>query len=357
MNAEDCIMKLFLLTILIITYLLPENAIGIKTSVLEVLILFWLLYVISYILCAQAKKNKINKHEKNLQIKVLPQERTVLELGYLLKGRITSSMLGPSILELIRKKVLLLKKSSDGKDYIFVSNKNLNDFLTDSEKFLLNWFMNNIGNGESVSLSLIKRDAYTNSTYFLTCYYDWHSLASFEGTRAKLVETKSKIMDQALGYIALSIICILLGIIYHSSIHIVSLGILFTVILIVYISNYYFLRTEEGSNQYLYWRSFGKGIENLSVSKITKNITSLEKTVVYAKLLHKNVNKLLDYVSSKDKRLFDDNEFIMYAKSGDINRIYRKINRLVPGALVTSLIFSKNKGSRAPLKRAENKEV
>jgi hypothetical protein len=349
-------MKVLVLILLIIIYLLPSDAADLKVSLVSALSIVWTCYVAIFILYHQNNKNKKNKRKKRLFVKDIPSIMTPLELGYLLKGKIDSSMLGVSVMELIRKKALLLRYNPKRKDYVFIYNRNSIEEITNSERALLDWLLKKIGDGGKVPLSLIKKDARTNSSYFLSCYNNWHMLASFEGTKTNFFETKKNVVESSLAFVGLSLVMALLGLAMHVSLYLVTLCLLASVILIIYVS-FFYLRTNDGNEEYSKWISLSHSIKRGEACNNITDLTTISRFIVYAKLLHKRIDKSLNIILENNGHVYDNDEFIMYARGGIFNEICSKMNKLVPTALTLSFVFVKNNGSRATVRYKKDEEV
>lgn len=349
-------MKILLLILFLIINFIPQNYVTLKIYLMSGLLVFWIFYVLGFIWHVQKDRAVKNKFEKHLYIKDIPTVRTVVEVGYLLHGKIHSSMLGTSIIELVRKKALLLRYNPKDKDYVFIYNNVGSEKLTYAEKFLLDWLLSKIGNGQRVTFAHIKKDARTNSAYFLSCYENWNTLASFEGAKPNFFETKNNVVDGTIGFIVLSIILALLGLYNHLPTPLIIASLFATLILIIYINSFY-LRTKEGNSEYSRWVSFSHSIKRGDACNNISDLSSLERVIVYSKLMNQNTDKMMTTILTKDGCPFDNSEFIMYARSGIIDEICSKINKLVPTALLVSFVFARNKGSRASVKYKRKEEA
>jgi hypothetical protein len=304
----------------------------------------------------QKKKNNNNQYNQDVSIKNIPEKRTIIELGYLLNSKITSSILSASIINLIRKKALLLRYNPKKEDYVFLYNSNREDPLTISETFLLEWLLTKIGNGEKVSLSRIRKDALTNSAYFLSCYRDWSILAFFEGTKPKFFETRNYLFDDMVGYIILSIILSLLSLTINPWSFLVILSLISTLILIIYCNGFY-LRTSDGNAEHLRWIAFSKSIKKGDACNNIDDLSLIEQTLVYNILLNKDSSEMLSNLLKKNEQVINQSDFILYVKNGIIDDVYSKIKKLIPFALIISFFIPINRGSKAVVKHKKKEEV
>lgn len=349
-------MKILLLLLLVAVYFLFKSYAILAGYLISGLLVFWISCVIVFILYKRVCKIKLIKHGNSLNLRDIPQVRTITELGYLLNGKITPSMLGVSIMELVRKKALLLRYNPDNKDYIFLHNDAKSKELTSDESYLINWLFKIIGSGEKVSLSLMKREAITNSTYFLSCYNNWNEVASIEGAKSVFFETKKQTLNSVFGYIGLSILLAFLGMITHQSTFLIVFSLIATLILIIYIDSFY-MRTKYGNEEYSRWISFSHSIKRGDISKNITDLTSIGRIVVYATLLRRKFDVSLSKMLENSNHAFDNDEFIVSVRCGAFDEVCSKINKLVPRALVVSFFFSKNKGCSSAPKYSKNKEM
>lgn len=342
-------MKRLLLILVIVIALLPDGLKTMRVILMSGLILAWIIYVFSLVCYIRKRKKENIIKEDNLFIKDIPQLRTVCELSYLLNKKIDSQALGASIMDLVRKKALILKYNPENNDYIFVFNQEQNEKLTFAEKYLSDWLLTKIGNGQRIPLSLIKRDAYSNSAYFLACYNDWKVLASVEGTKPRFFEFTSDLLDNTIGYIILSIILGMFGLYSQVPVAIVVISLITTLVLILYVNSFY-LRTKEGNSEYNRWMSFMSSIKNGEACLYPSGLPSLEKTIIYAAVLKVNPKKMIETIISKNLYDIHESDIIRYAEAGVIDEISQDINKCVSRATAISFVFSKNKGSKANVK-------
>lgn len=354
---EEKYMKLLLLLLVAVIGIMPPELTTMKIILMTILFALWIVYVFIFIYRNQKKKHHDNRYQDHLYIKDVPRIRSVAELTYLMNGKINHDLLGISVMELIRKKALFLRYNQESDDYVFVANHNLDTYekTTYTEKYLLDWLLTKIGNGEKVSLSLIKKDAYTNSAYFLSCYDDWQIFASFEGTKPTFFESTKEIIDSIMGYIVLSIILALICL-YNNLLPVITvLSLVSTFILILYI-NSYFIRTKEGNSEYLRWKSFSNSIKKGDACNNISNLSILERVIIYAKILRVNPRTMMTNISAQNEGKIDDNEFIKYEMTGITDEICNKMKRFVSIALVISFFLPINKGSRAIVSRKNNRK-
>lgn len=342
-------MKVLLLILIIVINFLPHDYIDFKIVLLSIAMLSWIVYVLIVLCRLQKEKSSKNKRENDLYIKDIPKTRTVFELYYLLNKQIDAPVLGISLMELIRKKALLLRYNPKNDDYIFIYNSNIGEKLTHAENFLLDWILTKIGNGERVSFSLIKKDACTNSAYFLSCYEDWRMLASLEGTKPPFFEITNHIVDQMVAYISLSIFLALVSLFNSASPMITVPSLVSTLILIMYINSFY-LRTKDGNNEYYKWISFADSIKKGDACNNTSSLISLERVAIYSKILGVKANNMWTSISMGNICDITDSEFIKYAMIGIIDEIQMRMKKLVSAAMMISFVFPRNKGSRANVK-------
>ncbi len=206
-------------------------------------------------------------------------------VGYLLtKSNIKSEYLSASIMELIRKKVLLLEiDSNDHDNFIIRDAKIIDDNLTETEVLLKDWFINELGNGTFVTNKDIKKASKNSYESFLQKYNEWKNKVIAIGISNNYFEEngfkKFKYSLYSFLGIGLFIISTILDIISIFSI----LTVLLSIVSFIYII-FSQKRTGTGNDEYIKWKAlknfmldFGKMDE-----KELPEIHLWERYLVYA---------------------------------------------------------------------------
>ena len=208
----------------------------------------------------------------------LPASYPPAVMGYLYKFReIDDDDLTATLLDLIRRKYLILDaKGSSGvndknPDYLIkLNNEKSQDDLTESEKYLIRWFIKDIGNGEKVSSLQLKNycDDYSSAIKYNECSKNWYKLVKAEAKKYNFFEKSihsKKNNCLTLGVVLTIILSIVLLIISgysgYSYGSILMFGsVCFAVALGIYI-NSIDKRTKKGNEDYVRWKAFKKFLE------------------------------------------------------------------------------------------------
>jgi hypothetical protein len=335
-------MKVLGFILLLLIYFLPSGFTSMKTDLLTIFSIMWISFVIIFIIYEQKRKSGKNSFIYRQDIKEIPTIRSPVELGYLLKAKITSKMLGVCLMELVRKKALLLRYDNKNNDYVFIFN-DIHEELTDSEHYLLDWMLKDIGNGQRFSLALVSRDAHRNSAYFISCYHEWLANATIEGTKFNYFETIKHVTEKSIGYVILSLTLAFVGFNLIPT-YLTVLGLVATLILVLHTNSFY-LRTTSGNDEYSRWISFSHCINKQNELHDINDIRLIRRLILYIILLGKNASQTITRVLDNNSTKFESDEFVDYAKNGIVDEICTKMNKLVPQALIISFFHVKNNGS------------
>lgn len=208
----------------------------------------------------------------------LPADYPPAVMGYLYKFReIDDDDLTATLLDLIRRKYLILDaKGSSGvndknPDYLIKINqeKSQND-LTDSERYLIRWFIKDIGNGEQVSSLQLKSycDNYSSAIKYQESSRNWYKLVKAEAKKYNFFEKSihsKKNLCLAFG-IALSVILSIILLIisgysgYSYGAILMCSSIFIALALGIYISSID-KRSKKGNEDYVRWKAFKKFLE------------------------------------------------------------------------------------------------
>jgi uncharacterized membrane protein len=279
-----------------------------------VLFVFWFFIIIRIYL----------KYDKELKpsfqgkyFRELPGDYTPAEMSYLMSsGSLNPQDIMATLMDLVRKKQLLLNTDKHRKkglfgtkefySYVISINSNAPDIkLKSHESFLIDWFINGIGDGQAVSLEEIReyvkdRD---NALQFKSDYDDWCAEAISEAEKLNFIDNstrKGKVIGAIIGtlYLVAGLLIIILLYAPFAAALIVQ-----SVILMIY-SLTIKRRTAYGNEQYNMWvafKRFLKDFSNMEKAQIP-SIVIWEHYLVYAVSLGvaKEVIKQLPIVFSEN---------------------------------------------------------
>jgi uncharacterized membrane protein len=266
---------------------------------------------------------------------------------YLFKKKITPNAISALLLELIRKKHLKVE-SVGKKDYDLIKNIDSNEGLTEAEQYLKNWFINEIGNGQFVSLKDLKRasSSYKSSLQFMNAYNKWQDIVIKTGEKEKFFEDHFKIKLKVIQYAILGAIAItLLNVINQTDNALGYISLIPALIAIMYFVSFK-KRTVKGNEQYQQWRAFKRFLADFGrfSDKELPEIYLWEKYLVYATVLGV-ATKLAKTMKIKLENMdtpadFSINYTLLYLNNSlatDLtSTINHSINRTVSSAIANS---------------------
>ncbi|HHW30772.1 MAG TPA: DUF2207 domain-containing protein [Clostridiaceae bacterium] len=239
---------------------------------------------------------------KNEQFPSIPEDCTPAVASYLTTG----SFLGintvfATILDLIRKgylKISIIRdefiKFTDADNYIITQVKETDDSLLSHEKYFINWLINEMGNGKSISTQEIEYNSKHSSLKFHSSYNKWKTKVG-EDAVSKGYYDKSK---TGYGVLCLffSIALLIIGILtlaYDGTFGIVSL--IISITLFAYGIALFYRRSDYGYQQYKKWVEFIKYVKNHKdefSTEFTKEdfINSPDISLIYALSLGQKIN-------------------------------------------------------------------
>ncbi len=258
----------------------------------------------------------------------LPGDYTPAEMSILLSmGNVLTRDVTATLMDLVRKKQLILSsekalkkrlfKSSEVNEYTVSRNPKAPDIsLKKHEAFLMNWFIDTLGDGNSVNLDTIAEYAKTESKArkFKKDYDKWCELAKKEADKNGFFE---KIPKKGIGTgVAFSLLYLLLGVLILLIFSTAAGSILIVLFIILFIFSVRIgRRTAYGNEQKAMWDAFKNFLKDFSrLDKATMpSIVIWEHYLVYAISLGvaKEVIKQLPLVFN-DADLHDSGLTFMY---------------------------------------------
>lgn len=321
-----------------------------NSGVIIVFALFVVLLLIITIVCYKKHDKELKSEFYNEYYRELPAEYSPAVMGYLYKFReIDDDDLTATLLDLIRRKYLILDSNGSSgvndknPDYKIKLNKekSQND-LTESEKYLIRWFIKEIGNGEEVSSLQLSAycDSYTGAKQYQESSRVWYGLVKSEASKYKFFEknlSNVKVLYSIIGIllgiatiIGLSIMVNYSGYSFGAGLIFSASSLLFSYVLYV---NSIDRRTKSGNEDFVRWRAFKKFLEDFSSFEDypVPSIIIWEHYLVYATSFG-----IADKVSEQLKLKFNleeissvDTTFVVYFGLGH-HRIGR-FNRTIRG--------------------------
>lgn len=237
-----------------------------------------------FILCLIIFRRKINYIDKD-ELTIIPEDCTPAVAAVITSTPIDSKTTISTMLDLYRKGYISIDKYEDGSDDKFVikkNNKELRDLLS-HEKHFIHWFIDDMGDGSSVSSEAIEKFSKENGSDFYNYFTQWHKKINEDAViKGYYDKSKGKI---AAVLIILSILSLISGIgalIFEESIGFVSIPVSIT--LFAYGISLIYRRSDYGYEQYKRWMGFKKYMkeyrDNYTIEDINKN--SKDISLIYA---------------------------------------------------------------------------
>lgn len=240
------------------------------------------IFVLLFFVCYKKHDKEYVSEFYNEYYRELPATYPPAVMGYLYKFRdITDDDLSASLLDLIRRKYLILDThgNSGGDDerkfdYTIIKNKEKSTSdLTESERFLIKWFIDEMGDHEKVSSLQLKSycDSYSGATNYQKCSNKWYKLVKAEASKYKFFEDSTGAVKT--GYTAISVLIgvaliVIMTLISNYSGYIFGSSLWFGIICLVasFISylNTINKRSKKGNEDYVRWKAFKKFLEDFS---------------------------------------------------------------------------------------------
>ena len=205
-------------------------------------------------------------------------------LEYLLKRNITTLSLSATILDIIRKKGLEVSQVTK-KDYTLIKKEDNKTKLRKEETYVLDWLINDIGNGKEVNLNTIKKVSKNNDSAksFVDKYQRWVNL---EKTKAQSLDFyEDNLMFKMIGGLIaiLGIVLIIISFNFGIQNNIVIITTIMSILLLIYVISFK-KRTLKGNEDYVKWKAFKKFLLNFGRfrDKELPEIVLWEKYLVYA---------------------------------------------------------------------------
>ncbi len=257
-------------------------------TAINVFIFLW--YVGLVILVVKIYKKYDKEHKTNFNHKYyreFPNSYSPEIVEYLFKKKVTPLSISASILELIRKKHLKVEMIND-KDYKLIRNNDSKEELTESERHLIKWFIDEIGDGNAVTTKDIRNASnnYDKANEMLSSYELWREKIYDIAENEKFFEDNINIKIFPIIYSVLGAIIILfLNIFYADNIFGYS-TIPFAIISGIYFANFT-KRTIYGNERYHEWNAFKRFLMDFGrfKDKELPEVYLWEKYLVYATVL------------------------------------------------------------------------
>ena len=289
-------------------------------------------------------------------------------VSYLMYKNINNNAFSASILELIRKKALILQEVSvkkkkligekTEKDYTLTKNLDKSiEPITDTEQLILNLIIDEIGNKQSVNLSEIRdySKSYSNARSFMDSYNTWVNQATANAISENFYEDtlKAKILGSLYSLIVpiVSFITLIMSL---------NLGIFYIFNIISIIAIIYFIkitkRTPKGNEDYAKWnglKNFLLDFSNFDEKELPE-IKLWEKYLVYATVfgiadkvqdaMKVKIQNISDYDNTSFTFLYFNNWYFYHTLNTSINDSFSSARSTITNHEIASSTNSSSGG-------------
>ena len=317
--------------------------------VFQFISIMWFVGLVVIIYKIYKKYDKEYKSNFNAKyFRDFPSEHSPEVISYLMYKDINNNSFSASILELIRKKHLILEEtkvkkktlfgSNDKKDYkLTKNNENSIDKLTSSEKLLLNFLIDTIGDKNSVTLRDITNYSkkYTTAQTFMSKYNEWKNEALILSENENFYEdiggAKFKGIMYSIIIFALSALSLIIGI---------SMGLFYLLNIAGLIAIIYFAtmtkRTPNGNEMYNKWNALKNFLLDFSKmnEKQIPEIYLWERYLVYATVFD-IADKVQEYMKIRLQNMEYDDTVFTFLYLNDWY-FHSTLNRTLRESIVTS---------------------
>lgn len=305
----------------------------------RVLLIIWFCGLLVLVCKFYKKHDKEFKAEfKAKYLRDFPSEYSPTMVSYLMYKKINTNSFGACVLDLIRKKALILEKINTNS-----SNKNKYDYklkvnedfdlttLASDEKILYDLLIKMGDNKSGVTLNQIKKytSKYSDASIFITNYNNWQSESLRKAKEEGFFE-ENKSKRTYILYTLLLFLIVLIGTFMGLDIGNCYFVIFFDVVALIY-----FLsatkRTKKGNEEYRKWKALKRFLKDFGRlgEKDLPEVVLWEKYLVYATVfgIATKVQKAMKVNLSKLN--YTDSEYLFTYLYFDNYNFYRNINRTV----------------------------
>lgn len=236
------------------------------------------------------------------------------ELNLFMNSAIDSRAIMATLFDLTRREYIhidemtkdenrIYGKSSKREEFKFLKKSSLDNNLLEHERYLLNWLLNTIGDGEEFTTLDIEHFRKKQMTQFNKGYSEWSRLVKEELSTRGYSDDNNKTSGLIIILLGVAItIAAIISLVYENSIGIVA--VIIGIILFVLGFLLMFRKSDKGYVQYNLWKDIKNGLskyDNVDIS-IPK-----DKTLIYAVALGLSMKQL-----NERRRYYDNDYYPMY---------------------------------------------
>jgi uncharacterized membrane protein len=249
----------------------------------------WIIGAVIVAIYAYRKYDKEHVSDFKLEYhREFPAEYGPEVVEYLMKKNVTTVSLSAMILNIIRKKGLEIKEMGPNKkkkEYTLLKKDLTQNQLTADEAYVVDWLINDLGNGNEVALKDIKNASGSeiSAREFMAKYDKWLTLAKMNGVREEFYEDSLAFKIKGGLYCVLGIAIFVISIVLTVVHPLINITLILSVLLLIYIL-VFVKRTVKGNDHFVKWKAFKKFLVDFGRfdEKELPEIVLWEKYLVYA---------------------------------------------------------------------------
>jgi len=301
----------------------------------------WYLGLLGLLIFVYIKYDKEQKSSFDHDyLREFPAEYGPEILEYLLKQNLGGEALSASLLEVIRKKAFIIKEHSAKKEDYILKRGTPKEELTESEAFLVDWFLNDVGTKDQVTLKQIKNASSTNkkALKFYQKYEAWKGKVMTRAYHEDFFEHQDHIKIISCLYCFLGFLLFFLHITFDTN---MILG--YSLFFVSFIAMIYFIafkkRTIKGNDHYVKWMALKRFLNDFGdfKEKELPEIVLWEKYLVYATVfgIAKKLEKTMRIrLASMDTNTYNTSDLVFISLHRGNFSFTNQINRAVSRGMI-----------------------
>lgn len=254
-----------------------------------VLNVLWVIGGIALAISTYRKYDKEYKSSFQLEYhREFPAEYGPEIVEYLMKEQVTPTSLSAMILNIIRKKGFEVREEEGKrgkKNYVLVKTETLNIELTKEEQYVIDWLIDELGDGKEISFQTIKESSQTISSArdFARKYNNWQKLIKNKAISEEFYEEYLGIKIKGILYAVTGFIIAFFSAPFIAMPTISITAIILSIILCIYFITFK-RRTIKGNDHFTKWSAFKKFLLDFGRfdEKELPEVVLWEKYLVYA---------------------------------------------------------------------------
>lgn len=338
-------MRVFLMLVFLVGYFMIGSQMG--PLYINAINIVWFLFSCFYIGYIYFKEDKEYDNSKKIDyMTTIPSDKPPEIIGFLMSCSIKKEYLIASIMELIRKEVILIGKINKSNKYVLIHNNKVHIPLSKAENYVIKWLFHDIGNDSQVSIDSIKKHANKSNGYFHSCYHEWSDIVNIEGAKYNFFESKKNFIETIFVYFITSYVMSLYNMFGSSNLMIGILMFILTTLFVIY-TNTFYKRTKDGNIEHNEWMAFKRYISKYDNTIHEYGIYTLSMYGIYSKVLgvENEYRNILRKKYETNKEDVDTNMLLCAINTGVIDILDKTISGAISRSELMYAFSSRNKGN------------